>query len=108
MNPSTAGEAIHRLETDRPFGPALLSYRVHHLYNVQSAVQTKSPVNVSLEMKPPQDLGVLRKNLEMMNLMLEKSGDGLSPEMRGRLESEIKGLMKKVSAMDGSSTSSCL
>ncbi|KAI3686444.1 hypothetical protein L1987_80120 [Smallanthus sonchifolius] len=48
LNPSTAGDAIRRLETDQPFGPALLSYRVHHLYNVQSAVQTKSPVNVSL------------------------------------------------------------
>ncbi|KAK9080503.1 hypothetical protein SSX86_000261 [Deinandra increscens subsp. villosa] len=110
VNPSAAGDAIHRLEKDRPFGPALLSYRVHHLYSVKSAVQVKNPVNVSLKSKPPQDLGVIKKNLEMMNLMLEKSGDSLSPEMRRKLENEIKGLMKKVSAMDGSSSaaSSCL
>ncbi|KAK1407235.1 hypothetical protein QVD17_38849 [Tagetes erecta] len=131
VNPSTAGDAIHKLEKDQPFGSALLSYRIQHLYCVQSAVQAKKPVNVSLDVKspqdpmalktvrtensvnvsldvkPPQDLVALKKNLEMMNYMLEKSGDSLSPEMRGKLESEIKGLMNKVSAMDGSS-SSCL
>ncbi|KAD3066793.1 hypothetical protein E3N88_34673 [Mikania micrantha] len=108
VNPSAAGDAIYRLEKDQPFGQALLSYRVHHLYSVQSVVQVKSPVNVCLDLKPPQDLGVVKQNLEMMNLMLEKSGDSLSPEMRGKLESEIKGLMNKVRAMDGSSSSSCL
>ncbi|KAI3825690.1 hypothetical protein L1987_07251 [Smallanthus sonchifolius] len=106
VNPSTAGHAIQRLEIDRPFGHALLSYQVHHLYNVQPAIQVKKQVNTPLNLKPCQDLGGLKKNLEMMNSMLLKAGDSLSLEMRGKLESEIKGLMKKVSAMDASSSSS--
>ncbi|GKE52249.1 hypothetical protein Tco_1487405 [Tanacetum coccineum] len=67
---------------------------------------------IPLGLKPPQngetpDLAGIKKNLEMMTLMMEKAGDTLSPEMRAKLESEIKGLMNKVSMMDGSS-SSCL
>ncbi|XP_076903331.1 uncharacterized protein LOC143558366 isoform X2 [Bidens hawaiensis] len=120
VNPSVAGDAINKFQKDQPFGPALLSYRVDHLYNVQSAVQVKSPVNKDVGVVQPavqvvksavsKDFGVIKKNLEMMNMMLEKSGESLSPEMRGKLESEIKGLMKKLSVMDGSSSasSSCL
>ncbi|KAJ0765919.1 putative non-specific serine/threonine protein kinase [Helianthus annuus] len=142
VNASTAGDAIQRLEKDQPFGPALVSYRVDHLYSVQSAIRFKSPVTVPLELNPCQDLegtkknrvdhlysvqtamtrvksvplelkpceGLvgIKKNLEMMKSMLEKNGDSLSPEMRGKLESEIKGLMNKLNVMDGSSSSSCI
>nr|GEW16172.1 putative PWWP domain-containing protein [Tanacetum cinerariifolium] len=55
---------------------------------------------IPLGLKPPQngetpDLAGIKKNLEMMTLMMEKAGDTLSPEMRAKLESEIKGLMNK-------------
>ncbi|XP_076887646.1 PWWP domain-containing protein 5-like [Bidens hawaiensis] len=72
--------------------------------NVQSETRVKSPVKTPLKLKPCQNLESLKKNLEMMNLMLEKHGGSLSLEMRMKLESEVKGLMKKVSAMDGSSS----
>ncbi|XP_076957526.1 PWWP domain-containing protein 5-like [Bidens hawaiensis] len=72
--------------------------------NVQSETRVKSLVNTPLKLKPCQDLESLKKNLEMMNLMLEKHGGSLPLETRMKLESEVKGLMKKVSAMDGPSS----
>lgn len=107
VNPSSAGEAVQNLEKVRPFGETLVSFRVHHLYNVQPAIGFKNPLNVPLGLKKQApDLSVIKKNLEMMTMMMEKAGDTLSPEMRAKLESEIKGLMNKVSSMDGSSSSS--
>ncbi|CAK9164274.1 unnamed protein product [Ilex paraguariensis] len=114
---SDAGNALQSLEKSSPFGPALLSYRLHHLSAAATILsfppmdRFKSPANPP-GFKPHQhqgeapDLLHIRQNLEMMTSTMEKSGDNLSPEMRAKLESEIKGLLTKVSTMVGSSSSS--
>ncbi|XP_059644259.1 serine/threonine-protein kinase ATM [Cornus florida] len=112
-----AGEAFRSLEKSSPFGPALVSYRLHKDLesdtNSPLALQPiegfKSPAKPS-SLKPHQgeapDLFLIKQNLQMMTSMLEKAGDNLSPEMRTNLENEIKGLLKKVSTMVGPSSSS--
>ncbi|KAL1818433.1 hypothetical protein ACET3Z_013302 [Daucus carota] len=51
------------------------------------------------------DLQFVRQNLQMMTSMLENAGDNISPEMRLRLETEIKSLLNRVTSMVGSSSS---
>ncbi|XP_057951732.1 uncharacterized protein LOC131146273 [Malania oleifera] len=120
---SDAVNAFRSLEKSSPFGPALVNYRLHNHSAASGALEPdrslRLPPGFGLEgitnpAKPPglnspvgevPPLFLVRQNLEMMTSMLEKSGDNLSPEMRAKLESEIKGLLKKVSTMVGSSSS---
>ncbi|KAF7135719.1 hypothetical protein RHSIM_Rhsim08G0172900 [Rhododendron simsii] len=116
-NSSDAGYAFKSLEKSSPFGPALINYGLHHLPAASGVPVTsktvegfKMPARKPYGLKPitgeTPDLSVIRKNLEMMTSMLEKAGDDLSPETRAKLETEVKGLLKKVSTMVGSSSSS--
>lgn len=115
-NSSDAGYAFKSLEKTSPFGPALINYGLHHLPAASGVPVTsknvegfKTPARKPYGLKPitgeTPDLSVIRKNLEMMTSMLEKAGDDLSPETRAKLETEVKGLLKKVSTMVGSSSS---
>ncbi|KAL4566600.1 hypothetical protein LXL04_030719 [Taraxacum kok-saghyz] len=100
VNPLRVGEAVENLEKERPFGDSVVSFRVQHLYNVKPAIPLAVKKPVQLGQRQGQGIGVIRKNLEMMRCMLEKGGGGLSREMKEKLESEIRGLMNKVSGMD--------
>lgn len=112
LKDSDAVDALRSLEISNPFGPGLVNCR---LCNVSLAtvalpmevIQTPAKAfGLSPCRREVPSLGLIRQNLEMMTLMLEKSGNNLSPDIRNKLEGEIKGLLKKVSTIVGESSSS--
>ncbi|KAK5826578.1 serine/threonine-protein kinase ATM [Gossypium arboreum] len=110
MRNEDAAKALRSLEESNPFGANLTNYQLQNnniLTTHQHMEGFRLPAKLTGTMPrlgdaPPID--VIKKNLEMMTSMLEKSGDNLSPEMKAKLESEIKGLLKKVSHCPGSSS----
>ncbi|KAJ8753605.1 hypothetical protein K2173_022846 [Erythroxylum novogranatense] len=87
-----AGEAVKSLGNSNPFGASLINYQLHQL---PAAVMASEPPSIEF----------IRQNLGMMTAMLETSGDNLSPEMKVKLESEIKSLLRKLSSIPSSSSS---
>lgn len=102
MRGADAGEAIRSLETSNCFGPTLVSYNLRPVEGSRTLAKPAESVSQPGD-APPLDF--IRQNLEMMTSMLKNSGDKLSPEMKAKLESEIKGLLKRVSSMPSSSSS---
>ncbi|KAL1096199.1 hypothetical protein V6Z11_D06G207700 [Gossypium hirsutum] len=110
MRNEDAAKALRSLEESNPFGATLTNFQLQNnniLTTHQHMEGFRLPAKLTGAMPrlgdaPPID--VIKKNLEMMTSMLEKSGDNLSPEMKAKLESEIKGLLKKVSHCPGSSS----
>nr|GMD34589.1 serine/threonine-protein kinase ATM isoform X3 [Ipomoea batatas] len=117
---SDAEGACQSLGKSSPFGPALASYHLHCRPG-PAADNSKMPTTLlpmdafKFPMLPSgkaptngeaPDLMYIKQNLEMMTAMLEKAGDNISPDMKAKLEGEVKGFLKKVSAMVGTSSSS--
>lgn len=122
LRSADAKEAVRSLKKNNIFGPTLLKYQLYHL---SAPPRTSDSDRACTALAYPASEGTLnpsktaesgnqageappiefiRKNLQMMTSMLEKSGDNLSPDMRAKLESDIEGLLKKVSSMAGPSS----
>ncbi|XP_073300926.1 uncharacterized protein [Primulina huaijiensis] len=124
--------AIRRLEKNNPFGESLISFKFHPVA-VASTMEMKEsttekvtstagknhkklhlpqpfPPADKIKIPSPQrgdtpNLTFIKKNVEMMQMTLEKAGDNLSPEMRAKLENEIKGLLNKIASMESTFSS---
>ena len=123
LRSADAMEAVRSLKKNNIFGPTLLKYQLYHLstppkmsdvdractalaYPASEGTlnSSKSAELGSQSAGEAQPVEFIRKNLQMMTSMLEKSGDNLSPDTRAKLESDIEVLLKKVSSMAGSSS----
>ncbi|KAK8504304.1 hypothetical protein V6N13_062654 [Hibiscus sabdariffa] len=110
MQSEDASKALRSLEESIPFGATLTKYNLQNdtILTTQRMEGFRLPASLTgpvphLGDAPPIEF--MRKNLEMMTQTLEKSGNNLSPEMKAKLESEIKELLKKVRSCLGSSSS---
>ncbi|CAA0820906.1 Tudor/PWWP/MBT superfamily protein [Striga hermonthica] len=53
----------------------------------------------------PPDIAFMKKNVEMMKSTLEKMGDEIQPDVRAKLENEIRAFLDKIANVTGSSSS---
>ncbi|GER38516.1 Tudor/PWWP/MBT superfamily protein [Striga asiatica] len=123
----------HRsLESESPFGKALVGFELNCPHLKLEKKPRKSPVlTVGPHTKMPAwralevprmlarpvevgprvpagaspDIAFMKKNVEMMKLTLEKMGDEVQPDVRAKLENEIRAFLDKIENVAGSSSS---
>ncbi|KAL2515718.1 uncharacterized protein Fot_29689 [Forsythia ovata] len=114
---SDGGFACRSLEKSNPFGASLASFNIKFLPGASQTIEEQNGVQTPRPFAPAKarktlakpreapDLIAMRENVEKMKSVLEKAGDSLLPEMRTKLENEIKSFLNKISTMGGSSSS---
>ncbi|CAI9753940.1 unnamed protein product [Fraxinus pennsylvanica] len=113
---SDGGFACRSLEKSNPLGASLASYNIifpgiSQTVEEQNSMQNPRPsapakaCKILAKRPEAPNLIAMRRNVEMMQSVLEKEGDTLSPETRTKLENEIRGFLKKISIMVGCSSS---
>ncbi|CAA3007226.1 Hypothetical predicted protein [Olea europaea subsp. europaea] len=113
---SDGGFACRSLEKSNPLGASLASYNIifpgtSQTVEEQNGMQSPHPsapakaCKILAKRPEAPNLIAMRRNIEMMQSVLEKKGDTLSPETKTKLENEIKGFLNKISTIVGSSSS---
>ncbi|KAH6807021.1 hypothetical protein C2S51_028129 [Perilla frutescens var. frutescens] len=114
---SDARFASRSLEKNHTFGESLINFKLDCF--IPDPPKTKKKQNLQLQTFVPvgvcksrtklgeaPDIAFIKQNVEMMKSTLEKAGDNLSPEMRAKLENEIKAFLDKISSVAGAAPSS--
>ncbi|OWM70655.1 uncharacterized protein LOC116214091 [Punica granatum] len=109
---SDAELALDSSRKASPFGSASVKFEVKPPspkkpkkgLSSQSKKQ-KRPASASAPKSEASEVEVIKERLQMVTSMLDKSNGKLSKKMRARLEGELKGVLEKVSAGGGSSSS---
>lgn len=105
---SEARFAFRSLEKSHTFGESLLRFNLDScsmpdppkIKKKNSNLQLHTFVPCRNRSKPGEmpDIAFIKQNVEMMKSTLEKAGNNLSPEMRAKLENEIKAFLDKISS----------
>ncbi|KAL6493541.1 hypothetical protein OROGR_032320 [Orobanche gracilis] len=104
--------AYRSLEKSHSFGESLVSFdlncmpekKIEKKMRKQPSVHVRACKNRVRPVEKP-DIMFMKQNVEMMKSTLENVGDKIPPEMRIRLENEIKVFLDKIASMSGSSSS---
>ncbi|KAF5739617.1 hypothetical protein HS088_TW12G00826 [Tripterygium wilfordii] len=107
-----------------PFGSSRATFRLRYLSSASRAKELMEIPSAKISPSPKKEvktqdkatapqlsvneglqLNYIRQKLQLMTSILEKSDERSYQETKSRLKGEIKGLLEKVSAMEGSSSS---
>ncbi|XP_022632508.1 serine/threonine-protein kinase ATM isoform X2 [Vigna radiata var. radiata] len=100
----TRSKAIPCLTDTQPTGPMAMPAVARNQPTMTVAVPVVTPTQktgftVPMLGETPPSLQDMKQGLQMMESVLENSGGSLSPQMRAKLDSAIKNLMRKVNSV---------
>lgn len=115
LTSSDAKEALKKSQKNNPFGNGNVSYSLRYYsaatntYVLDESLLPKASFTLKKcngggEDAVSSPLDIIRKNLDGIMSVLEKSEGKLAEEMKSSLEGDVKGLLKKVSEMNVSTS----